>query len=76
MAMSSSGLKETLAKENQEFKQLYDTHQSYEKRLDQLNGRPYLSSDEEFEILELKKKKLIIKDQMHVMIEQYRRAAS
>ena len=76
MAMSSSGLKETLAKENHEFKQLYETHQSYEKRLDQLNGRPYLSSDEEFEVLELKKKKLVIKDQMHMMIEQFRQTAS
>jgi uncharacterized protein len=75
MAMSSSAMKETLAKENNEFKQLYETHQSYEHRLDQLNKRNYLSNDEEMEMSELKKKKLILKDQMLVIMERYREHA-
>ena len=73
MALSSSAIKEVLAKENIEFKKLYETHKSYEKRLDQLIRRPYLSTAEEMEISELKKKKLILKDQMLVMMEQYGR---
>lgn len=72
MAISSSALKEVLASKNNEFKQLYETHQSYEKRLEQLSGRPHLNSDEEMEVAELKKKKLFLKDQMYQMMEKYR----
>jgi uncharacterized protein YdcH (DUF465 family) len=72
MAMGSPTLKEMLARENNEFKQLYETHQSYEQRLDQLVKRPYLTTAEEMEISELKKKKLILKDQMLVIMEKYR----
>lgn len=73
MALSSSAIKEVLAKENIEFKKLYETHRSYDERLSLLNKRPFLSATEEMEIMELKKKKLILKDQMQVMMADYER---
>ena len=59
MALSSSSIKEVLAKESLEFKKLYETHKDYDERLLYLNKRPFLSAAEEMEIMELKKKKLI-----------------
>lgn len=72
MALNSSDIRDLLVKENNEFKRLHDQHQNYERRLDQLTKRSYLTTDEEFEISELKKKKLNLKDQMFAIIENYR----
>lgn len=71
MAINSSDLKERLANESQEFKHLYDTHRSYDSRLSTLHSLPYLSADQEIEMMELKKKKLFLKDQMQEMLSQY-----
>ena len=72
MASNGSEIKEILANENTDFRRLYDTHRGYDSRLQQLSSRPYLSAQEELEISELKKKKLILKDQMHQMMEQFK----
>ena len=76
MAIRSSAIKEVLTKENSEFKQLHETHQSYENRLNQLNSRHYLTADEEVEVSELKKKKLVLKDQMSFIMGQYKKQIS
>ena len=76
MGLRGADIKEMLIKENFDFKRLFSEHQSFEKRLDQLQGRSYLTSEEEREMTELKKKKLILKDQMQIFIEQYRARSS
>ncbi len=76
MGLSSANIKEMLIKENFDFKRLYSEHQNYEKRLGQLQGRSYLTSEEEREMTEMKKKKLNLKDQMQIFIEQYRARSS
>lgn len=72
MAQSSAEIKQILINENDDFRQLHNRHQNFEKRLDQLYGRPYLTMDEEREVAEVKKRKLNLKDQMHLIIERYK----
>lgn len=72
MALNGSDIRDLLVKENNEFKRLHEQHQNYERRLDQLTKRSYLTADDEFEMSELKKKKLNLKDQMFAIMENYR----
>lgn len=72
MAMSSGDIKQALMNQSNEFKRLHEEHQSYEHRLSQLQDRFYLSTQEEMEMTKLKKRKLILKDQMQHMILRYK----
>ncbi len=55
-----------------EFKQLFDQHQDYEKKLKGLKKRKYLSADESLEMNRLKKLKLQGKDRMNRRIQLFR----
>jgi len=70
--MTSAEIKGILLENNVNFKKLYEKHQNYERRLDQLNKRPFLSAAEEREKLEIKKQKLNLKDKMQIQIVKYR----
>ncbi len=64
--------REYLRNNREDFQELFDQHQMYETELTQLTHRPYLSAQEQFKQTELKKKKLALKDQMQLMINDYR----
>ena len=64
-------VKEILLKENQNFKELAQQHQSYEKRLTELSELTYPNDDEILEETTLKRKKLAIKDEMYMMMSEY-----
>ena len=68
---ASEQIKNDLIKENQEFRELVKQHQTYEDRLSELSGLTYPNEEEILEETKLKKKKLIIKDEMHSMIQNY-----
>ncbi len=68
---ASDQIKNDLIKENQTFRELARQHQTYEDRLSELSGLTYPSEDEILEETNLKKKKLILKDQMYSMIQNY-----
>ena len=70
--MTSAEIKGILLENNVNFKKLFYKHHNYERRLDQLNKRPFLSASEEREKLEIKKQKLSLKDKMQIHIEKYR----
>jgi len=63
-----------LTAENHEFKKLHDDHKKYDEELAALNGRGFLSPDQQWRVSELKKLKLIAKDRMEAMIRQARAA--
>jgi uncharacterized protein YdcH (DUF465 family) len=71
----TEALIERLSAENQEFRQLREEHRTYERELVDLNGRSFLSADQQWRVSELKKLKLIAKDRMEVIIRQARAAA-
>ncbi len=64
-------VKEELIKENQNFRELVQQHQNYEKRLTELAKLTYPSDEELLEETTLKKKKLFIKDEIYEMIQNY-----
>jgi uncharacterized protein YdcH (DUF465 family) len=64
-------VKDILIKENQAFKELANQHQSYERRLTELADLSYPSEEELLEETTLKRKKLVIKDEMYNMMNEY-----
>jgi len=72
--MDERSLRELLIQENEEFKKAHELHQSLESELETLHGKPFLSSDEEMKLRELKKKKLALKDRMYQIMEAYQRS--
>jgi uncharacterized protein len=55
-----------------EFRKLAIEHTLYEKRLDSLTEKRYLTDDEKLEEVRLKKLKLRLKDQMENIERQFR----
>lgn len=61
--------------EDPQLKALWDQHVVYEKMLDKLEAKSYLSPTETQEIKELKKKKLAGKTQLQSLLDKYRTEA-
>jgi len=57
---------------HEEFRKLAMEHTQYERRLDSLTQKRYLTDDEKLEEVRLKKLKLRLKDQMESIERQYR----
>ena len=64
-------VRDELLKRNQNFRDLVQQHQDYEKRLNELAGLTYPNDEELIEESTLKKKKLSIKDEIYSMISEY-----
>jgi uncharacterized protein YdcH (DUF465 family) len=72
MDMSTSDtVKDELLKTNPTFRDLIHQHQNYEQRLTELAGLTYPNDDEQFEESTLKKKKLMVKDEIYAMMHDY-----
>ena len=65
-------LKHLLIETNQEFRELASKHHTLDDRLHELESKHYLSNDEQFEEINLKKRKLYIKDRMELIIRHHR----
>jgi len=68
----AEALIERLTAENDEFRKLHDEHRKYDDELSSLNGRGFLSADQQWRVSELKKLKLIAKDRMEKIIRHAR----
>jgi uncharacterized protein YdcH (DUF465 family) len=66
-------LRDQLIKENAEFRRLAEEHQSYDHQLEDLSNKHFLSEEEQLQEKTLKKKKLMLKDQMYSMVQKYRK---
>jgi uncharacterized protein len=62
----------SLLSENNDFKRLYDKHDELKQRVDEANSGTLPVDD--FSLEKMKKEKLLLKDKMAMMIENYRRA--
>lgn len=63
-------VRDELLKNNQEFRDLAKLHENYEKRLVELSSLTYPNEEEMLEELTLKKKKLVVKDELYSMMNQ------
>ncbi len=76
MSVDSQAQKDVLLRSDEEYRQLAQKHQEMESRLTELSAKPYLTSDEQFEEVTLKKRKLQIKDHMADILRRSRTASS
>ncbi len=64
-------VRDELIKTNPTFRDLVSRHQTYEDRLTQLSGLTYPNDDEQLEESTLKKKKLLVKDEIYAMMHDF-----
>jgi uncharacterized protein YdcH (DUF465 family) len=67
----SEAVHEELFRDNQNFRELVQKHQNYEKRLSELAELTYPNDDEMLEETTLKKKKLHLKDEIFAMMNEH-----
>ena len=60
---------------DQQLRQCVEEHQKLEKKLEQMQSRPYLSTEDEIEIKKIKKLKLAEKDRIERILARYRAMA-
>lgn len=72
MHEQSQDLKELLLQTDEEFHHLAAKHHELENRLHQLTAKQYLSGPEQLEEVNLKKRKLQLKDRMEDILRQRR----
>ncbi len=72
--MREQEIVEVLRTENPEFQQLEQEHRALENRLSELEGKAFLTTEEEIEIKLIKKQKLAKKDKMAMLIREYKKA--
>ncbi len=71
--MREAELRDQLLKENEEYRRLAAEHQSCDDELESLTNKHFLSQEEELKEKTLKKKKLMLKDQMYSIVQKTRR---
>jgi uncharacterized protein YdcH (DUF465 family) len=71
MMMKEEEIKEHLMSSNPEFRRLVEEHRQFEGRLEELNRR-HMTEQDHLEEVQLKKKKLHLKDQMNSIIRKFR----
>lgn len=64
-------VRDELLKSNSVFRDLVHQHQDFESRLSELAHLTYPSDDEQLEEITLKKKKLLIKDEIYAIMQQH-----
>lgn len=69
--MSTETFKASLIDRDTEFRELARQHGRYEARLTELAALSYPNDEEQLEETTLKKKKLVIKDQMEAILQRH-----
>jgi len=72
MGNQDEPLKHELIESNEQFRALYEEHQSFERRLEELRGKSLLSEEDELEEKQIKRQKLLLKDQMETILRSHR----
>ncbi len=67
-------LKQELIESDERFRTLFEEHQSFERRLEELQGKSLLSEENEQEEKQIKRQKLLLKDRMESILRSHREA--
>jgi len=71
--MDEKELKERMLRESKDFKRMAEEHHQHEERLRWLQKKGVLTEQERVEEIELKKRKLALKDKMYRMMADYQK---
>ncbi|HXH25050.1 MAG TPA: YdcH family protein [Vicinamibacterales bacterium] len=69
-------VRDFLLQSNEQYRQLAERHHELDHRLHELSDKQYLSAAERIEAINLKKRKLALKDQMELIAREYARQHS
>lgn len=69
--MTEEETKKHLYEHDPQFRRLKDKHQQFKEQLGRMDSQAFLTPEQEMEQKVIKKKKLQIKDQMHIMIKAF-----
>ena len=72
--MDESLIKERLLAESPEFRRLHDEHHEHDRALGELEARYFPTPEDQLREKDLKKRKLLIKDKMAQLIQDYRKS--
>jgi hypothetical protein len=72
MESNDRALIEKFQDQDAELRDLWSQHHEYDKMIEKLEGKPFLSPVIEQEIKELKKKKLAGKTKLQALLDKYR----
>jgi uncharacterized protein YdcH (DUF465 family) len=75
-APEAQEIKGLLLQGNDNYRQLAEQHSQLDRRLHELTDKHYLSTNEQFEEITLKKRKLALKDRMEEIAREYSHARS
>lgn len=68
-------LKKELFESDEEFRALFEEHQKFEERLEELLEKSLLSEEDELEEKQIKRQKLYLKDRMEIILRARREAS-
>ncbi len=74
--MKENEIVELLKKEDEEFRKLSEEHRSLDVLLAEMDGKRYLTPEEEFERKKIQKQKLFKKDKMAELVRKYKKTRS
>lgn len=74
--MKEQEIVELLKKENDEFRKLSEEHRQLDMILAEMDGKRYLTPEEEFERKKIQKQKLMKKDKMAALVREYKKSHS
>lgn len=74
--MKENEIVELLKKEDEEFRKLSEEHRSLDVLLAEMDGKRYLTPEEEFERKKIQKQKLLKKDKMAELVRKYKKTHS
>lgn len=72
MSNVDDSLRMELLASDEEFRQLHEEHQTFERRLEQLHLKTSLSEQDELEAKSIKRHKLWLKDRMELILRSQR----
>jgi hypothetical protein len=70
--LETEALKQLLIASDTHFAELVNTHREYDKRLIELEALHYPNAEEQMEEAVLKRKKLLLKDEMETIMRRYK----
>ena len=65
---------QAVMEKDEELRRLWEEHLEYERKIEELQAKRYLTAEEEIELKRLKKEKLAGKDKIYSILRKYQEA--